>query len=101
MNYLNIDDVKRIAESKGSHFFKPDTMRFFKSRVSDEVYQAANSTLLYFVTSERGPDMPRRFSVRRFDIETGSINTVGEHNSYTRYKAHSLAKALSTGKVVL
>lgn len=77
--YHDTRDIETAARLAGSHFFDPDTMRFFRSRVGERVYNGR-----FFVTSEqndhggiRSPE-PRRYTVRvvipagrglRFDID--------------------------------
>jgi hypothetical protein len=76
----SIEDIKRAAERAGDHWFSPDTVRAFKSRVSERVYPLADlDSLQYpagetlqaeemtvFVSSERDDyrDRPRRYTVR-------------------------------------
>lgn len=74
---LAMADVMRINKEKGQYFFTPDTMRFFKSKVESKLYKDK-----YFITSEQAPDMPRKYSVRKFDKKTGDISTVGEFQAY-------------------
>jgi hypothetical protein len=69
-----MDELK--LQHKG-HFFDPDTMRFFKSRVGDKVYGGS-----MFITSERGPHSGRAYSVRRV-TKSGAIKTVGPFQGYT------------------
>lgn len=72
---FSIDDIKR--RHSGS-WFTPDTMRFFKSRVLPDVFPMEDGSAL-FISSERySDDSPRKYSVRKCDGETGSIDTVGE-----------------------
>jgi DeoR/GlpR family transcriptional regulator of sugar metabolism len=95
MNYYTIRDIKRINKEKGYYFFSPDTMRFFRSRVGDTIFQGAGG--VYFVTSEQfvgsdGHRAKRQFTVRQFFPETGDIKTVGEFNELSYYEARSYAK---------
>lgn len=85
-----INDIKTAVRVRGSHWFDPDTMRFFKTRVLEGVYQGEGG--IYFVTSERGPNELRRYSVRKFAPETADISTVGDFNTMTRNAAIKLAK---------
>lgn len=85
MKYYTLDDIKRINREKGYYYFSPDTMRFFKSRVSEDVYQGEGGVFL--VTSEQGPNMPRLYSVRQFFPETGKVNTVDEFQAYKTLSA--------------
>lgn len=74
-----IEEVKRLAEKRHSHFFDPDTMRFFNSRISDEAYRFGDK--IYFITSEKGPSGIRRWTTR-FVTEDGDINTLGEFQAH-------------------
>ena len=76
------------------YWFSPDTMRFFRSRVSDQVYQGPGG--IYFVSSERGPEMPRMYTVRRFRPDTGGVETAEEFQGYARAAwAHRVAARLA------
>lgn len=90
----SIVGVERLAERKGSHFFSPDTMRFFKSKVIYDVFPSKNG--VYFVTSEKKSfsDNTRVFNVRCINLETGSIDTIGGFGAYST-KATALTAALS------
>ena len=91
MNYYRMEDIKRINKEKGYYFFEPDTMRFFKSRVGDLVFQGNGG--VFFTTSERFDyDTPRYYTVREFNPETGSVNTIGDFNELSYYQARSRAK---------
>lgn len=85
-----INDIQTAMRQNGSHWFDPDTMRFFKSRVLSTVYQGSGG--IYFVTSECGPSGHRAYSVRKFTPETFDISTVGEFNEMTKARAVGLAK---------
>lgn len=90
---MQVCNIKYANEQAGQHFFSPSTMRFFKCRVGEKVYKGEK--LYYFVTSERFDwDGPRMFTVRKFDPETGYVDTVGEFNQLTRYLAHKIASEL-------
>lgn len=81
--------IKESVRAAGSHWFDPDTMRFFRCRVGDQVYQGPGG--VYFVTSEKYSDTAaRKYSVRQF-TSPDKINTIGEFNSLTRQQAHKLA----------
>ena len=88
---LNMNDVKRIHESKGLYFFSKDTIKFFHSRIGDTLYGDK-----YFVSSERMDNtVPRRYTVREFDAETGYINTVGDFGGFnTKTQAVKYIKGL-------
>ena len=84
--YDSILEIEQHNRAKGFHFFDPSTMRFFNSRIHDQVYGGN-----VFVTSEKGPDDVRRYTVRRM-TETGRINMVGDFQQYaSRSGAHAAA----------
>ena len=79
----SIADVKALHKG---HFFSPDTMRFFSSRVNEAIYPTLNK--VYFITTERRSltDERRVATIRSLDLETGSIST-------ECYQVGGLAKA--------
>lgn len=89
--------IEDLRKGHKGHFFDPDTMKFFKSRVHGTTYEGPGGT--HFVTSEQTPSWGggagrRRYSVRRVDPETGSIRKAGEFLGYkTRAQAHGAARA--------
>lgn len=92
-----IRQVRAINRDAGGHFFDKDAMRFFRSRVHDEVHGGR-----YFVTSEQfvesdGTEHDRRYSVREID-DAGQIWTVGNFQQYaTARDAHAAARSLAAG----
>lgn len=63
------DDIRAVADGAGSHFFSPDTMRFFQSRLLSGVVNLDGNECkpghrFLFVTSERYGDEPRHYTVR-------------------------------------
>ena len=85
--FRNIRDIKDANRRSGHYFFTPDTMRFFRSRVHDDVYGAG-----FFVTSEQlNYDSPRYYTVR-FARPDGSVTSVSEFQQYaSRSGAHAAA----------
>ena len=102
MNWLpvRIGEIREIYNpGPGRHWFDPDTMRFFKTRLGRRGYRGPGGT--YFVSSEQGPGMPREYTVRRL-VGPGHIETVGEfcgykarHTATEAAKAHAMDKELS------
>lgn len=78
-----LDDIKARNAWAGNHWFTPDTMRWFRSRVSETVYPIPATGGAFFVTSERNDmgDHPRLYSVR-YASRDGRIHTVGEFQGY-------------------
>jgi hypothetical protein len=102
----SMDDVKRVTEHLGGHFFDAAAMRFFNSRILPDYYpvrvdvDSDDGARGYFVTSERFEDDPRRYTVRRFtcwsvdndgrrdhkaDIETVEFQTFTTAHAAKRY----------------
>ena len=97
-----MDDIKIINKQTGHYFFSPDTMRFFRSRVGDTVYQGAGG--VFFVTSEQFvsyyPEYyaaPRKYTVRQFFPDTGNIETVTGFNELSYSRAVRRAGYLALG----
>ena len=93
----SVDDIKGRHKK---HFFSPDTMRFFKSRLIQDVFPT-NKKSVYFVTSEKAcfNDETRVFNVRRYDIELDMFDTIETLNS--RAKALSLALDLAYNETTI
>lgn len=90
-NIYSVDDIKRVHRK---HFFSPDTMRFFASRLIQDVFPT-NKGKVYFVTSEKAcfNDPSRVYNVRCYNIESDSFDTIETLGSRTR--ALSLALDLA------
>jgi len=74
----NIYTIQDIKNNDKSYFFSPSTMRFFKSKVINEVF--CSKKLCYFVTSESKSfyDLTRAFTVRSFNPKTKEIRTISD-----------------------
>lgn len=98
--WLTVDDVRDANAAAGFHFFDGSTIRFFRSRIGQDLYQGPGG--YFFVTSEQfvGSDRipaQRLYTVRQFMPDTGDINTVGDFNKLTRRVAHHAARRLAAG----
>lgn len=92
-----VNTIRDAVRATGSHWFDPDTMRAFGTRVLPSVYQGVGG--IYFVTSDHDFDRTRKYSVRRFDPTRSKIDTVGEVASYaTAQEARTAAKAAAQGE---
>ena len=92
---MDIGDIRKANKAAGHHWFDPDSMRFFRSRIGSKVYEGPGG--IYFVSSEQfvGSDWiaaPRRYTVRKFDPTTGGVDTAGESNKLSRRAALACAK---------
>lgn len=88
--YNTISEIKEANKVKGHHYFEPDTMRFFKSKVYPEIIHGN-----LFITSEKHrEDDPRLFSVR-CAMPDGSIDSVSKFQAFeTKAQAIRYAKRL-------
>lgn len=69
-----------IARHKG-YFFSQGAMRFFKSRVADFGFQNEKTEIIYFVTSEKNGNMPRKYTIRAL-LPNGQVDTVSAFQEY-------------------
>ncbi len=80
----DIEKIKLANQQAGQFFFSPDTMRFFRSRLSNEVERLPNGGAL-FITSEQNHGMggpyPRLFTIRMAKPD-GDVDTVGEFQAF-------------------
>lgn len=103
-NFRSLDEIKRANEDSGFYWFSPDTLRFFRSRISDTIHPARDGSGAFFVSSEQqrlfdGALARRTYSVRfawagnggqkRGDVD----NIKGEYSSSAQ--AHRAAKAFA------
>lgn len=81
---MNLSEMRSLNRQNGGHWFDRGTMRFFASKVETPANDEG-----YFVTSEKtGPDSDeRRFTVRKIDLETGAVDTVGDFLAYETKQA--------------
>jgi len=77
-------DLVRHMQRNGSHFFDPETMRFFKSRLLGPIVQ--KGVIVYFITSERCDidHSPRKYTVRMLNLrsENMSVCEIGEFQQH-------------------
>lgn len=101
MNYVDMRDIERASERGSRHWFSPNTMRFFRSRVGGFGYLTDDGSKAYFVSSEQfessmGDRADRRYTVRVCEMKTGEIDTVGEFQQYaSRSGADKAAQRLA------
>ena len=87
---MDIGEIMARNISIGGKFFDPDTMRYWRTRVSQIVYQGRSSAV-FFVTSDRpDPVGPRTYSVR-VAFPCGMVATMG-YDVGSRADAHKLAR---------
>jgi hypothetical protein len=97
---MTMDAIKAANAKAGFYFFERATLRFFRSRIGQTVYEGPGGT--YFVTSEQfvgsgGYAAPRAYTVRRFNPD-GDIDTVGpKFNTVTKAVAARIARQMAAG----
>lgn len=93
------DLVDLYNDTASGHFFDKDTMRFFKSKVTDN-FRRLSDTEALFITTEKGPtsDSKRMATLRIARIKNYTdehntmrskveIDTLGEFNNLTLHMA--------------
>lgn len=89
--FQSIEEMVTLNKKIGHHFFDPDTLRFWQSRISPQIYAGR-----YFVTSESSFDRKTRFYTVREMLKDGRINTVSEFQQLkSRSAAHRFAQKLA------
>ena len=91
--HWTMSHIKSYCWNRGSHFFSPDTMRFFNSRIQTTPPYKGR----VFVTSERmNWNSPRLYTVRVVK-SSGHIETIGDFGAFTsRQSAHRYAEAYAS-----
>ena len=79
-SYDDIDEMREDNKAIGHHWFSPDTMRYFRTRIHGGVIAGH-----YFITSEQfqplyGAPEPRRYTVRT--CSAGHVDTIGDFGAY-------------------
>ncbi len=92
---MGIDGLKRYATAQGNHFFDPSSMRFFNSRIG--AYDLVSGL---FISSEKGPDNVRKYTIRKLDYETGNVDTIGKFQQYSTLAQAKRAFKTLVGKEV-
>lgn len=82
----DIEKIKERNQAAGQHWFSPSTMRFFRSRVSNEVELLPNGSALFissekFISYTTGHQEPRMFTIRIARAD-GEIDTIGDFQAY-------------------
>lgn len=79
--FSSIEQIKQRNFDVGNHFFDPDTMRCFGTRLFDVIHLGH-----YFITADDQYDasLPKRFTIRNAQ-EDGSIDTVGEFGEFETF----------------
>lgn len=93
--------IEKKNMDAGYHFFDASTMKFFDSKKPKQAYLNPKTDEAFFVTSEQfrgmgmSKDLPRQYTVRKANMKTGTIDTVGEFNKLSQSEAVRMAKKLA------
>jgi len=79
--YTSMSDVIEANKAIGNHWFDKSSMRFFNTKIESRLIAGKR-----FITSEKGPDEVRRYTVREA-LPSGEIDTVGEFQEYRTLEA--------------
>lgn len=76
---MTLNEFMQGNKSAGLHYFDRDTMWFFRSRIVRNSWASDG----YFITSEQFDDnTPRKYSIRKGDLSSFSVASVGEFQAY-------------------
>jgi hypothetical protein len=90
-----IEQIEGLNAALGYYFFSPDTMRWFNSKVYDDIYQIKEGVC--FITSERDDYLDRQptrlYTVRIMRLN-GRIDSLSEFQQFNTLKqARAFVKA--------
>ncbi len=92
----HIMEANRLA---GQHFFSPDTMKCWNSQTHGTPKDAEfDSSLTFFITSERYPNCRRHFAIRLFYGETGGVGSGSGAHFSTLRKAQRAMEHFARGE---
>ena len=77
VDFSTMKGIKRHNKETGHHFFSKGAMRFFDSKIHTRIPIHG----CMFVTSERGPDRIRKYTIR-CSMSDGGVKTVGEFQQF-------------------
>lgn len=89
----SVNEMQERNRAGGGHWFDPDSMRFFGSRILPEIYSGPGG--VYFVSSEQPPHGPSVYKVRSFNCATGGVDSVGGHDVESWLPSSAAARRLA------
>lgn len=97
--FTTMAQVRAANRASGQHWFSPNTMAFFRTRVCGDLRHGE-----YFITSEIHPAGSHRvYTIRRVVDENGTIDTVGEFMAHATIgeakRALMIHRAKQAGRV--
>lgn len=101
--YENMKSIVRANKNVGEHFFDDNAMRFWGCVIKDEVFPDGEKR--YFITGDDqfNPELPKRYTVRSFDICDRRVRTVfgfQQFGTYEEAKEH-LELHLKEGRMIV
>jgi hypothetical protein len=87
--FHSMDDLRNRFDRSGNHFFDKTTLKFFNSKISDDLYGGR-----VFVTGEKRDDEPRYWTVRIAEVLEGgnySVVALGFQAHGNSAQAHRVA----------
>ena len=84
--YKNMRSIARADKNAGNYFFSDKAMIFWGSVIRDEVFPDGEKR--YFITAESqfDPKLPKRYTVRCFDICDKMVRTVFGFQQFETYE---------------
>jgi hypothetical protein len=97
---MTIEQIKAEAARRGNYWFSANTMKWWKTRVSNRVYTTNHENVYLFVQSDAPFDFERQYSVQVVDLNRPDADLIfnlhdatGEARRYsTRAEAHAVAR---------
>jgi hypothetical protein len=80
-------EMRDVERAHRGHWFSPDTMRFFRSRIGSYGYLSqSDGAKVFFVSSEQFDyQSPRLYTVRVQDRATGDIESASTFQQYASW----------------
>ena len=78
--FNNIDQVERINEFAGNHFFSEGALKFFSGKIYPTMFRGR-----FFVTSEKPPHGDRGYTIRMAQVD-GGIETICDFGCFSSKK---------------
>lgn len=87
----SVDDIRRHYEkhSDRAYWFEPNAMKFFKCKLSGQVWAREKTGEFLFISSEKGPNMKRRYTVRKYNPSRAAI---GDASGFQEFASLETAK---------
>lgn len=79
--FNNIDQVERLNEFTGRHFFSEGALKFFSGKIYPTIFRGR-----FFVTSEKPPHGSRSYTVRMAQVD-GGVETILDHCGFSSKKS--------------